>query len=209
MKALQAQAHEASDDNSVNQLETLSASDLATEIKETLSAVHGDPDAAEKAEKRILEFKLKLDGIETELKWPASVATMKDCLTDAEKLAGEYGTREQKEQIADLKKEIEEIIRKREVERLEKRQDRLKKVYFGILFNLPAWWVNQFQRLSERISEMSDKYRAEKLIETGRRYIEQNNTDGLKNVVQQLWNLLPNEIVEEEKRNGFSSGIIR
>ena len=42
----------------------------------------------------------------------------------------------------------------------------------------------------------------------GRNYLDQNNADGLKNVVRQLWDLLPKEIVEQVQR-GFGSTLIR
>jgi hypothetical protein len=55
---------------------------------------------------------------------------------------------------------------------------------------------------------MTDQARAGRLFETGRSYLDQNNVDGLKNVVRQLWDLVPAEIVEEVQR-GFGSTLMR
>jgi hypothetical protein len=55
---------------------------------------------------------------------------------------------------------------------------------------------------------MIDENRASQLLDQGRDCISRNNTTGLQNVVRQLWDLLPDEVVQAAKR-GYQSGVIR
>jgi len=54
---------------------------------------------------------------------------------------------------------------------------------------------------------MTDPAKAERLFEMGRNYLANNNATGLQNVVRQLWELTPREVVEEAQR-GFQANII-
>ena len=72
----------------------------------------------------------------------------------------------------------------------------------------PGWWVYQFQRTEEQQDKMMDPPRAARLLDQGRDCISKNNNTGLRNVVRQLWELLPDELVQAAKR-GYQSGIVR
>jgi hypothetical protein len=53
---------------------------------------------------------------------------------------------------------------------------------------------------------MSDQARANRLLNQGRAFVSQNNLDGLRNAVKELWNLLPTEAVTEIQR-GYTSAV--
>ena len=55
---------------------------------------------------------------------------------------------------------------------------------------------------------MSNQAEASRLLGQGRDCLAKNNFTGLQNVVRQLWDLLPNETVQEAKR-GFGATIMR
>ena len=208
LRSLLNKAEEVGDEAAVNELENLQSSDLVKEIKEAIAAAKGDPDAAEKAEKRLLEFKLKLDAAESNVKWPALVAEVNDWLEDLNKLVAQHGTEDHQNRYNDLREETDAIIQQRKTERLGKKLKQVQDLYYQVLFSLPSFWVNQFRQLEARLSKMTDHDKAERLCDMGRRYLDQNNVDGLRNVVHQLWELLPREVVEEVQR-GFGSTLTR
>jgi molecular chaperone DnaK len=211
LRALLNQAQDAGDNKTADDLENLRSSDLVKEIKEAVAAAKGDPDAAEKAEKRLLEFKLKLDAAEANVKWPALVAEINDWLEDLNKLVAQYGKEDHQDRYDDLRKETDEIIQQRKTERLGKKLKQVQDLYFQVLYSLPLFWVNQFRQLESKRPQMTDQSKAERLFDMGQRYLQEGqkgNINGLRNVVGQLWELLPRELVEEVQR-GFGSTLTR
>ena len=207
-RALLNKAEEIGDEKAVNELERLKSSDLSKEIKEAVAAAKGDPDAAEKAEKRLLEFKLKLDAMEADVKWPALMSEINAWMENLNKLVTQHGTEDHQNCYNDLKEETDEIIQQRKTERLEKKLKQVQDLYYQVLFSLPSFWVNQFRQLESRRSKMTEQDKAERLFDMGRRYLDQDNANGLRNVVGQLWEMLPRQMVEEVQR-GFGSTLTR
>ena len=64
----------------------------------------------------------------------------------------------------------------------------------------PGWWVYQFQQMEKQQPEMPDPAKADRLIGQGRECLAKNNATGLQTIIRQLWDLLPNDAVEEAKR---------
>jgi molecular chaperone DnaK len=201
-------ATDANDAESIAMLEKTKASELLGEIKSAVSAAKGDPDAAEKADKRLLELKLRLDAAEDRIAWPSMVAKINEWLSDTQNLVTEYGNTKQKERVKTLATEIEQIIAAKETQRLSRRQKQVEELYYAVLFSIDAFWVNQFQRLEGERSKMTDKVEADRLVDMGQNYLQQNNVAGLRNVVRRMWNLLPKDVVQGVQR-GFFSGLTR
>jgi len=189
-------------------VEEVEASPLAQDVKETLAAAKADPTAALKGEKRLLELKLKLDEAADALEWPALVAESRDWLGYLEKVAEQHGNTQQKQKADGLAAEVEEIIRNHKPDRLRKKIEQIARLYHEIVMAQPGWWVYQFQKTEEQQEEMSDQAKAGRLLGQGRDCLAKNNAAGLQNVVRQLWDLLPDETVQEAKR-GYGATIMR
>jgi len=196
-----------SDDHAARELQQLQGAELMREVRENLSAAGADPISAEICDKRLLELKLKLDEIENVMKWPATLAEVKEWRGYLSKLADNHGTPQQRERARALDEEIDEIIERRQMDRLRRKLEQLQQFYYQILFMQPSFWVDQFQRLEKDKDKMKERDKAERLFEMGRKYIANNNTTGLGNVVRQLWELTPSEVVEEAQR-AFGAGLI-
>jgi hypothetical protein len=210
LHSLLSQANNVDDNKVVNALEALGLSELVEEIEEAVAAAKADPDSAEKAEKRLLEFKLKLDTEEENLKWPALVAGINDRLEELNKLVAQHGTDEQQKRYDELRKEADEIIRKRETKRLGKKLNQVQDLYQQVLFSLPSFWVHRFQHLEKNRPQMNDQGKAERLFDMGQRYLQEANTNGLRNVVLQLWALLPPQVAEAEQTgSGFGGDLTK
>lgn len=189
-------------------VEEVEASPLAQDVKETIAAAKADPTSALQGEKRLLELKLKLDEAADALEWPALVAESRDWLGYLEKVAEQHGNGQQKQKADDLATEVEEIIRDHKPDRLRKKIEQIARLYHEIVMAQPGWWVYQFQKMDEQQDAMSDPARASKLLGQGRDCLAKNNVTGLQNVIRQLWDLLPDETVEEAKR-GYGATIMR
>lgn len=205
LESLRAKADEAKDPVVAEELEKLRSSELVREIEKSVSAAKGDVDAAEKAEKRLLELKVRLDGAEYSVKWPTLLAEVREWLGYLDRVVAQHGTDRQQKRAHELGKEVDDLIPEKKPDRLARKLRQIQDLHWEIVFPLPAFWVNQFQYLEKECAQMADQTRAGRLFDMGRNYLDQNNVDGLKNVVRQLWDLLPREIVER----GFGSTLIR
>jgi molecular chaperone DnaK len=208
LRSLLDKANEAGDSRTADELEQLQTSDLVQEIREAVAASKSDADAAEKADKRLLELKLRIDEADNTIHWPTMVSKIRELLDDLDNLVKQHGTDRQQQRAQELAGEIADIIAKKQADRLSRKEKQVYEVYCQVLFSIPAYWVGQFQRLERERGKMTNREEASRRIEMGRKYLEENNVDGLRNVVFKLWDLLPKQVVEDVHR-GFGAGVIR
>ena len=142
------------------------------------------------------------------MEWPALVAEANEWIGHVKKLIDQHGTPKQSDKATDLTDQIEDIIREKKMDRLHKKIEQVKSLYWEILFAQPGFWVGTFNNLDKQKDRMSDQTRATRLLDQGRDCIAKNNITGLQSVVRQLWDLLPPEIVEQAQR-GYQSGLVR
>ncbi len=181
---------------------------LLQEVIDLLAIAKGDVDAAAKCEKRLLELKPKLDEAADALDWPTLVAEANDWLKYLNRIVENQGTQQQIQRAKELTVQIDDTVKDRKAERLRKRIEQVSHLYYEIVMAQAGWWVYQFQEMEKKQDKMSDKSRADQLLDQGRDCLSRNNTTGLQNVVRQLWHLLPDEVVKAAKR-GYQSGVIR
>ena len=155
-----------------------------------------------------MELKLKLDEASDALEWPALVAEANEWSDYLKKIVDQHGTQQQTDKSEDLTEQVEAIIREKKMDRLRKKIEQLKSLYYEILFAQPGFWVGTFNNLEKQKHRMNDQGRATRLLDQGRDCIARNNVTGLQNVVRQLWDLLPPEVVEQTQR-GYQSGLVR
>jgi molecular chaperone DnaK len=209
LRTLLTQAGEADDKQSVSELERLQASELVAEIKQSLTSAKTDPGAAEQCEKRLLEFKLALDAVETRIKWPTLVTEARNKLDDLDKLVKKEGSEKQQEAAEDLREKVEDIIRDKKTESLAFRVKEIDNLYYKVLFSIPDFWVFQFRELEKEKAKFTDPTKGERLLEMGHNYTSQNNVDGLRNVVRQLWELVPRTVLDEVQKRGLGGNLAR
>ena len=202
LRSLMSKAEECGDEKAAIDIRKLQTSDLIKEINDEITAAKGDPGAAEKAEKRLLELKLKLDIAEDNVKWPALVAEIHERLDNLEKLIKQHGSADHVDHFSKIKQQVDDIIRQQQKERLGVKLQHVQQFYYQVQASLPAFWVSLFQALANECPQMMDQSRAKSLFDMGQRYLEQNNSDGLRNVVSQLMELLPKDAQEEVNKVG-------
>jgi molecular chaperone DnaK len=183
-------------------------SPLMQDVKDSLAAAKADHNAAAKCEQRLLELKLKLDEAADALEWPALVAESRDWLGWLQKVADQIGNNQQKHKAGDVANEVEEIIREHKPDRLRKKVELMTRLYYELVMAQPGWWVNQFQLMEKQQGKMTDQVRGARLLGQGQECLAKDNVTGLQHIVRQLWELLPDEVVEEAKR-AYGSTIMR
>jgi molecular chaperone DnaK len=182
-------------------------SEVLQEVRELL-AREGDPDAAAKCEKRLLELKIRLDRATDELQWPSLIAEAREWIGYLAELDKEQKSDALHKRCVSITAEIEQIIGTKSSDDLRHKIEQARSLWLEINMAQPAFWVYQHQELEKRVGEMSDKARASRLLEQGRAFVSQNNATGLQNVVRELWNLLPDD-ANEGIAMGYQAGIVK
>jgi molecular chaperone DnaK len=197
LNELKEKAEEAGDGSMVEELERLESD---KDRDQAVRDAKGDAGAAEKAQARVLELQNKLDLAEKKLKWPTLVAEARELQDDMKQLADDHGTNDLQDKAEDWSEAVDAIIQKMQTERLPRKIEEGRSIYAQILFSLPGFWVDNFQRMERDRGKFSDTDAAERLFERGREYLQKNNIEGLTDVVRKLWNLLPRDEVEKAQR---------
>lgn len=194
-EALREKADKASEDSASEPLDELDAADAFKTIETLLDAAAGDPDAANNAEKRLLEVKVMLDKAENALKWPALCSEATKALDELDELIGEVpdGANKFQTRADKLREQSDELIEQKRPERLKKHMENIAALHQEILFEQPGFWLGFFDFLLAERTKMRDQAAAERLINQGRQAIDRGNVAGLRGTVIQLLQLLPKE----------------
>jgi hypothetical protein len=165
-------------------------------------------DAAQKCEHRLLDLRCAIDEVADKLEWPGLVAEAREL---SERLVDEASRTPQtqlKKQVDLMTCEIVKIIDTSNNDDLRVKLRQAKSLYWSLLSAQPAFWVYQFQEAEKEVASGTDQARAARLCDQGRAFVSQNNAEGLRNVVLELWKLMPADAVQERKR-GYQSGVVR
>lgn len=198
------------DDNSINEkFQEAKVDDRVKEIKNEIKAAQGgDPDAAEKADRRIKELKESLDPIEYLIRWPSALNKFNEIYNDCNEVVEEYGDADDKDQLASLKKEADQIVAVKDSKRLEKLGQAILSLRWAVLFKQPGFWVATFQEIKKNPpAHFINRTRAEELIEEGSLALQRQDTDSLKSIMFELWSLVPQEEQETISERVSDSGI--
>ena len=115
---------------------------------------------------------------------------------------------ELQERADKLREQVETLIAQERSAPLQKKIEQIMDLHYEILFAQPSFWVGYFRYVEEQRDKIDDTSTADRLFNQGYQYIKQENLNGLHNVVVQLLNLLPQEVIEEVER-GYKSGLLK
>jgi molecular chaperone DnaK len=204
LKSLQKKAEDGDIDELVDELEKIESDD---DRDAAVKAARGDIHAAEKARAELVKLQNQLDAAEEKLKWPASVEEARDLQERLANIAEISESESLKEKASDWSEVVEVIIDKKQQDRMSRKLVEGHQLHFQLLASIPAFWVGRFQAMEKNRGVFTDEAAAERLFERGRMYLQENNVDGLTDVVRKLWSLMPEEEAERQQR-GVGSTII-
>jgi len=181
--------------------EKLSDGEVDEEINEIRSDIQaakgGDPDAMEKADRGLKEFKQKLDSVEYLSNWPIALKQYTEIIDDCKDIVSKYGNDEDKDQLETLEKEAKKAIDNKDLKRLKTITEEILGIRWAVLFRQPGFWVSVFQEIKNDPGRFTNQRRAEELIEEGSIALQRQDLDSLKSIMLELWSLMPSE--EQEK----------
>lgn len=195
------------DAGAVDALKNLDALPSVQELEDKLTQEAVDFDGLLKAERELLELKVKLDEVAGHVVWPAAVKEVEDWLSDLDRMVVESGTPEEKSRVRTLRDQVKVIVAEQNKARLKNKREEISDMYSSILYRQTSYWIKHFEGLAESQAHMSDAARAEQLIREGREHAKASNLVELKKVVFLLQDLLPKGGIDDTPR-GYGSGVL-
>jgi molecular chaperone DnaK len=92
-------------------------------------------------------------------------------------------------------------------ERIETVVSELRSIRLQILYRMPGFLRGMFEHLVEKRTSMNDQVQAKQLIDNGRRLIENESWDELRQVIGRLWDLMPDSDRKSDEMRSFT-GIV-
>jgi molecular chaperone DnaK len=208
LETLRESADKTEDEKAAAILDALDESGRMAEVEALIDAAKSDPDAANRAERQLLQIKIELDHADDALKWPALVAEAQTDLDALDKLIDAHGSSDQKSQAEKLRQQIDDLAGQKRTDALRKKMEQVLDLHRDVLFAQPGFWLGYFKYLLEQSDKMTDPAAAQRLFNQGHQCINNNNVQGLRNTVAQLIGLLPREIADAVQR-GYQSGVLK
>lgn len=198
LKKLKQEAYRIKDKNIEEKLSDGEVNEEINDIRNDIQAAKGgDPDAVEKADRRLKELKQKLDSVEYLSHWPITLKQYTEIIDDCKDIVSKYGNDEDKDQVDTLEKEAKKAISNKDVKRLEKITKEILSIRWAVLFRKDDFWIAAFQEIKNDPGRFTNQRRAEELIEEGSIALQRQDLDSLKSIMWELWSLLPSW--EQEK----------
>lgn len=161
------------------------------DIESSLAASPVDRDAADKCQSRLLDLKRALDDIEYLIEWPELVEKANLLISQTRAALDAQGNTSLRPLLTITAQEIEDVIENHDTAGLKQKIKKMHEIHTQALAEDPGFWVEYFNYLCGKKNTMRDSAAAEKLIEQGKRAIQNNSLDGLEASVRRLVTLLP------------------
>ena len=162
----------------------------------------GEKDAAMRAQKLLRELQGFMDRAADVASLPMLEAEWRDLLPRAREVITEYGDPGDRQRLIVLEREGAEALSAANEIQFKQRIEQLRDMYWATLTAQPGWWIGLYQELVERQKDMSNPSTARLLVQEGRRALDRQDFDSLRQTCTKLWNLLPSS-----ERSGMSRGL--
>lgn len=134
-------------------------------------------------------------------------AAYQEAKSEVAELIRESGNDREKHIISEVIAREQTFINSTSPEKIQAVTDELEHVRFQILFRTPAFLQTMFAHLIDRRASMNDQIQASQLIENGKRAMERDDIEGLRQINTRLWDLMPATEQASDEMRAFT-GII-
>ena len=176
-------------------------------VEQLLKNTENDVETSNEAQKRLLEFKISIDKIEGEVKWPSLLNQANEEMELLNKVVDEFGNDRARQAQASLEVETRRAIENHDPEILEQKINALNSLRFAILWAHPEFWIGGLEYMKDNKSKMTNQSKAEELLNEGYQYLGEQDYDRVRITVHQLSELLP-EGQKQEHDYGLGSTVI-
>lgn len=165
----------------------------------------GDADAAQKARRTLIDTDGVLAGLESDLGWPELDARASHAAANAAHWVSLYGTPQEATLLGEASQGLQRARTTRNAVEVQRQLRVVTQLAVAARYRHPEAWQWAFDHAASDIGSCSDLPRAEKLVREGRDASARGDREALRQVVQQLWTLLPYDA--RERQLGHDSGL--
>jgi molecular chaperone DnaK len=207
LEGVRKKADTVTDGKARDTLQRIDGERMVHDVDAALGSVLDDPESADNCGKRLLDLRQAIDDAEDALEWPDLVREAEEEVRDTQEVVRQYGKPGDREMVAALEQDIQEIIKSHDSDLLRRKVGEISSLRLRIMREQPGFWVGLLNHLEGMKGVMRDSDEAELLINGGRKAINSNDVDALRSIVQQLLALLP-PAQQDAMRKGFDSTVI-
>jgi molecular chaperone DnaK len=178
-----------------------------TQVGVELAAAHGgDPGALEKADRLIREMRAEIANLAKASETPQAVAALDYARAKTQREVHKHGSAADHEQLRGLETDADRARERQDPRLCQDVTKRLWSLYWQVLFRQDDTWIGIYQDLAER-GRFTDPDRAQALMVECRRLLDAHQMARFREVLRQLWGLVPEEAQEETKTKVSDAGI--
>ena len=182
------------------------ADELVGEATRVVDAARGgDPDAAERAQRLLIDLDALLAEVENELAWPDLDARARQGLARATRWVGEFGSPTEKQVLANALASMEKARVARNSREVSLQLMTINHLGFNAVMRRPGAWDEEVDECAGQVAKTRDPRAAAKLLDEGRRAVERGDAPEVERAVRAFWALLPGN--PEDRQRGHSSGV--
>jgi len=182
---------------------------LVDEIDSTTDLVRQhNGESLDRRQRRRIELDVKLDEIEELISWPAMVTEAEAEISGGREIIEKYGDPQDNNDFSRLEEDVRKAIASKNRDSLQQKTRNLSQLVMQVFMKQPGFWVAQLERLEEEYKgKMRDQAEAELYFAQGYQAINNQDFEGLKVAVRQLYGLLSETMAEEVQ--GYRSTVMK
>src|SRR5262249_30746245 len=138
---LRDRARDLTDGKALEILERIDGEQRERDLEAALDAARSDPDAADKAANRLLDFKSAIDDVEYALEWPALVSEAEHTLAEMRQLVDEQGISSDKQAAPLLERETRKAMESGEADLLWRKVREVQRQINTLYWRRPTYLV--------------------------------------------------------------------
>ena len=171
----------------------------------SLAARGGDEDAGQKARRNLIQVEAELDESESIKKWPELDEKAERDVSSSLHWCSLYGTPIEKKLLNDAIQKVEKARADRSVQELQRYLRMIANLRSASYYRAPDVWKWEFEYVCSSIHQCRNLPLAKELQSKGEAALGSGDTDRLREIVNELWGLLPED--EKQRAKSFHSGV--
>jgi molecular chaperone DnaK len=165
----------------------------------------GDADAAQKAQRLLLDIETALDEAETILEWPDLENEARRCALYYTPVVAQWGTAAEQGLYDQSLQAATQAKHARNARELERQLQAMRSIGKASYWRNPQSATSELDWMCANVAQTMDVARANQLLEQARAAQAAGNETALKGALAQIWELLPSSI--EEQHRSYGSGV--
>ena len=159
----------------------------------------GDKAASGQARNLQRDAHKKLRDLEGLVEWPALMSEWKDQVDRLRRLVHDEGDGDERTQLDSIVAEGEKAVTSKDPRMLKRAMEQLGSLEAGIALRDPAVWGAMLLQIAQEEHKLTDRAAGRRLLEEGAAAMRRGDGQSLQSIVQQLWSLLPPEVVQQSQ----------